>query len=370
MCKWIFSASGSQCILTIDESNGLLVNLVGFPIEASVTRGASTPCNEFIHRNKGLTLRTQVKSTKVTASPDKLVGANLGLLDWLVEVRVHHWIKNALVFLPLALTPQLLSLHAVTICALGFLVLSISCSGTYLFNDVLDRAADRLHWSKCQRPVASGRISTTSALLGGVALCTAGLLAAIAIDLPFAALLAAYIVLSLCYSYYLKTLVLLDLVTLAGMFTLRIMMGAVLIGGAITPWLPVFVFLFFGGLSTAKRTAELVARIKRHDRSNNRRGYEEQDIMLLTALGVSFSIGAMVLLSVFLANVAVPQALYQSPLRLWFAIPLLLIWTLRIWILASRGTLPDDPVLFSLRDPVSLVAGVLLALSIVAAHLP
>ena len=314
-------------------------------------------------------MKTPVKPTSITGAQKGLLHTNLGLIDWLIEVRVHHWVKNSLVFLPLALTPQLLSLQTVLQCILGFLALSISCSGTYLFNDVFDRAADRLHWSKCRRPVASGRISTTSAVLGGVALCTVGLLAALVIDPIFAALLAAYVALSISYSYYLKTLVLLDLVTLAGMFTLRIMMGAVLISGAITPWLPIFVFLFFGGLSTAKRTAELVARTKRQDQSNNRRGYEEQDVPLLISLGISFSIGALVILSVFLANVAIPEALYQSPLRLWIAVPLLLLWTLRIWILAARGNLPDDPVLFSLKDPVSLIAGVLLGLSIVAAHL-
>jgi len=315
-------------------------------------------------------VKTPVKSAQVAASHDTHLPSKLGLIDWLVEVRVHHWVKNTLVFLPLALTAELLSIHSILQCVLGFFALSISCSGTYLFNDVLDRAADRLHWSKSKRPVASDRISTSSAMLGGLGLCTIGLLSAIAINISFAALLAAYIALSISYSYYLKMLVLLDLVTLAGMFTLRVMMGAVLIGGTITPWLPIFIFLFFGGLSTAKRTAELVHRTQRNDHSDNRRGYEEQDITLLISLGISFSIGALVILSVFLANVAVPQAIYQSPLRLWIAVPLLLVWTLRIWMLASRGSLPDDPVLFSLKDPVSLIAGVLLGLSIIAAHLP
>lgn len=315
-------------------------------------------------------MKSAAKSAGVVGHQDTHSPTKLSLIDWLVEVRVHHWVKNTLLFLPLALTPQLLSLHSVLQCILGFFALCISCSGTYLLNDVFDRAADRLHWSKCKRPVASGRISTSSALLGGLGLCAVGLVSAFAIDPVFAVILATYIVLSISYSYYLKTLVLLDLVTLASMFTLRIMMGAVLIGGVITPWLPVFVFLFFGGLSTAKRTAELVARTKRHDHSNNRRGYEGQDIHLLISLGISFSIGALVILSVFLANVAVPEALYQSPLRLWIAVPLLLVWTMRIWILAARGSLPDDPVLFSLKDPVSLIAGILLGLSIIVSHLP
>jgi len=315
-------------------------------------------------------VKSQVNSNQVAGNKDTATSGNLGLIDWLIEVRVHHWTKNTLIFLPLGLTPELLSVHTVLQCILGFLALSISCSGTYLFNDVIDRVADRLHWSKFRRPVASGRISVSSALSGGLILCAIGLLSAVVIDPVFAVFLAAYIALSISYSYYLKTLVLLDLVALASMFTLRIMIGAVLIGGAITPWLPIFIFLFFGGLSTAKRTAELVARTKRQDDSNNRRGYEEQDIPLLISLGVSFSIGALVILSVFLANVAVPEAVYESARRLWVAVPLLLVWTLRIWILAARGTLPDDPVLFSLKDPVSLIAGVMLGLSIIAAHLP
>jgi 4-hydroxybenzoate polyprenyltransferase len=290
--------------------------------------------------------------------------------DWLVAMRLHQWVKNTLVFLPLALTPQLLSVQSVVQCVLGFIALGIVCSGSYLINDVLDCAADKQHWSKCKRPVASGLISTSSALWVGVGLCTAGLLFAVAINGLFAGFLAVYIVLSLSYSYYLKTLILLDLIALASMFTLRIMMGAVLIGGAINPWLPVFVFLFFGGLSATKRTTELARRTQRCDHSNNRRGYLETDLTILIPFGISMSMGALIILGVFLTLVAVPEALYRSPLRLWVAVPLLLVWTLRIWTLATRGALPDDPVLFSLRDPLSLCVGVLLGISILAAHLP
>ena len=293
-----------------------------------------------------------------------------GPIDWLVAARLHHWVKNILVFLPLALTPQLLSLQSVFQCVLGFLALSIICSGTYLFNDVLDRVADRQHRSKFRRPVAANQISVSSALMVGMGMCVVGLLSAVAINIVFAALLVAYIIVSIAYSYYLKTLVLLDLATLAGMFTLRIVMGAVLIGGTINPWLPVFVFLFFGGLSAAKRTTEIVGRTRRCDHSNNRRGYLEEDQTLLIAMGVTFSVGALIILSIFLSVVAVPEMLYKSPIRLWVAVPLLLIWTLRIWILAVRGALPDDPVLFSLRDPLSLFIGTLLGLSILGAHLP
>jgi 4-hydroxybenzoate polyprenyltransferase len=279
-------------------------------------------------------------------------------------------VKNILVFLPLALTPQLLSVQSTIQCVLGFFALSIACSGTYLFNDILDRAADRQHHTKFKRPVASDRISVFSALIVGIGLCAVGLLSAVAINGVFAAILATYIALSIAYSYYLKTLVLLDLVTLAGMFTLRIVMGAVLIGGAITPWLPIFIFLCFGGLSTAKRTAEVVGRKRRCDHSNNRRGYLDEDLTLLITLGMTFSMGSLIVLSIFISSVAVPEMLYHSPLRLWIAVPLLLVWTLRIWILATRGTLPDDPVLFSLWDPLSLGIGFLLGMSILAAHLP
>ena len=319
---------------------------------------------------RGDELKNPVQTSPPARDQDISLNPAAGPIDWLVAARLHHWVKNILVFLPLALTPQLLSVQSVIQCVLGFLALSITCSGTYLFNDILDRVADRQHRSKFRRPVAANQISVSSALIVGMGMCVIGLLSAVAINIVFAALLAAYIIVSIAYSYYLKTLVLLDLATLAGMFTMRIVMGAVLIGGVITPWLPVFVFLFFGGLSTAKRTAELVGRTRRGDHSNNRRGYLEEDLALLIAVGVTFSIGALILLSIFLSMVAVPEMLYQSPLRLWVAVPLLLIWTLRIWIFAVRGALPDDPVLFSLRDPLSLSIGTLLGFAILGAHLP
>ncbi len=303
---------------------------------------------------------------------DQRLSSNLrtGPIVWLVELRVHHWVKNTLVFLPLALTPQLLSSQTVMQCLLGFLALSLVCSGTYVLNDLLDREADQHHKSKSQRPLASGRITTSAAALGAVGLCIFGLAWAVTINGVFAAFLAGYMLLSLIYSYYLKTLVLLDLVTLASMYTLRMAMGVALIGGAFKPWLPVFVFLFFGGLSAVKRTTELVKRTRRDDHSDNRRGYQEEDLPLLIALGISFSVGALIVLGMFLSVVAVPELVYRSPQRLWFALSLLLVWTLRFWVLSVRGTLPDDPVLYSLKDQFSLIVGILLCLSILATHLP
>ncbi len=290
--------------------------------------------------------------------------------QWLIEIRIHHWVKNSLVFVPLALSPQLLSLESVIHCALGFLALSIACSGSYLLNDFFDCEADRLHWSKCTRPVASGRISISQALAAAAGLCTIGLLLAAALNGVFAALLVGYLLMSLAYSYYLKTLALLDLAVLATMYALRVAMGSALIGVVFSPWLLMFVFLLFGGLATGKRTAELVKRTQRHDHSNNRRGYREEDLPLLIAIGISFSIGALIVLSVFLSIVAVPEAMFRSPQRLWLAVPLLLVWTLRFWVLSVRGSMADDPILFSMTDRISLFIGVLLGLSVLSIHLP
>ena len=290
--------------------------------------------------------------------------------DWLVETRIHHWLKNILVFVPLALTPQSLSLQTVIECTLGFLILSIVCSGSYLLNDVFDVDADRVHWSKCKRPVASGLISISNALVTGTALCIFGLLAAIALNGIFAVYLGTYMLLSLAYSYRLKTMALLDLVVLASLFTLRIVMGMVLIGVTLTPWLPLFVFTFFGGLSAAKRTTELVKRTQCGDHSNNRRGYQENDLSLLIALGTTFSIGALIIFSLYLSIVIVPEAIFRSPERLWISVPLMLVWSLRIWLLAARGQLDEDPLLFSLKDRFSLISALLMGVVIIAIHLP
>ena len=137
-----------------------------------------------------------MKNSVQTSIPPRDQGISLnpaaGPINWLVAARLHHWVKNILVFLPLALTPQLLSLQSMFQCVLGFLALSITCSGTYLFNDVLDRVADRQHRSKFRRPVAANKISVSSALIVGIGMCVIGLLSAGAINIVFAALLAAY----------------------------------------------------------------------------------------------------------------------------------------------------------------------------------
>ena len=306
---------------------------------------------------------------KLSTTPAKEAGV-AGWADWLIETRIHHWLKNILLFVPLALTPQLLSLQTIIECSLGFLILSIVCSGSYLLNDVFDVDADRAHWSKCKRPVASGLISITNALLTGTALCILGLLAAIALNGVFAIYLGAYILLSLAYSFRLKTMALLDLVVLASLFTLRVVMGMVLIGVTLSPWLPLFAFTFFGGLSAAKRTTELVKCTQRGEHSINRRGYLEDDLSLLIALGITFSTGALIIFSLYLSIVIVPEAIFQSAHRLWFAVPLMLIWSLRIWLLAARGQLDEDPLLFSLKDMFSLIVALLMSIVIIAIHLP
>jgi 4-hydroxybenzoate polyprenyltransferase len=308
-------------------------------------------------------------NTELTTTPAKGAGA-ARWSDWLVEARIHHWLKNILVFVPLALTPQLLSLRTIIECSLGFLILSIVCSGTYLFNDVFDFDADRVHWSKSKRPVASGLISISNALVTGTALCILGFLAGIVLNGNFAVCLGAYILLSLAYSYRLKTMALLDLVVLACLFTLRIVMGIVLIGVVLSPWLPLFVFTFFGGLSAAKRTTELVKCTQRGDHSINRRGYLENDLSLLIALGITFSIGALIIFSLYLSIVIVPEAIFRSAERLWFTVPLMLVWSLRIWLLAARGQLDDDPLLFALKDAFSLIFALLMSVVIIAIHLP
>lgn len=307
--------------------------------------------------------------TKLSTTPAKETEA-VRWGDWLVEVRIHHWLKNILVFVPLVLTPQLLSLQTIIECSLGFLSLSIVCSGSYLLNDVFDFDADREHWSKCKRPVASGLISISNALVTGMALCILGLLAGIVLDGVFAVCLGAYILLSLAYSYQLKTMALLDLVVLACLFTLRIVMGMVLIGVVMSPWLPLFVFTFFAGLSAAKRTTELVKCTQRGDHSIKRRGYLEGDLSLLIALGVTFSIGALIIFSLYLSIVIIPEAIFRSAERLWLTVPLMLVWSLRIWLLAARGQLDDDPLLFALKDTFSLFAALLMSVVIIAIHLP
>jgi 4-hydroxybenzoate polyprenyltransferase len=283
-------------------------------------------------------------------------GARGRLETWISAIRLHQWVKNLLIFAPALLDNVLTDPTVFMRCVLGFALLGIVASSTYMLNDVLDLQADRHHWLKRARPFAAGDID----LVYGLALPPLGivlsLLAAVLLSPPFAIALATYMGLNLSYSIALKRRPIMDVFTLASLYVLRLVMGIVLVGASFSPWLLCFAMVLFFSLAIAKRHAEIL-RSNDNDTALRHRGYKRSDEALTLALGVASGMASLIIMILYLTQEVFQQALYTNPSYLW-AIPLgLAIWLGRIWFLAHRGEMHDDPVHFALHDPTSLLLG-------------
>jgi 4-hydroxybenzoate polyprenyltransferase/phosphoserine phosphatase len=265
-------------------------------------------------------------------------------------LRVHQWLKNILVFIPMLLAHQISHVSLWANGLLAFISFSLCASSVYLLNDLLDLSADRLHPRKRLRPFASGDLS----MVQGIALIPLLLLAAFTIAalwLPtdFVIVLVVYYLLTVSYSFWLKAVVLLDALLLAGLYTIRIIggMAATQIGPSF--WLLTFsIFLFFS-LALIKRYSELLALKQRGQLTTHGRGYHVEDLVMLMGFGVACGFMA-VLVSALYINSDKVKVLYHHPAFLWLVSPILLYWISRIWLIAHRGGMHDDPVVFAAKD--------------------
>lgn len=281
-------------------------------------------------------------------------------------MRPHQWSKNLLIFVP-ALGAHLLGdLHVLSLALLTFVAFGLASSGSYLINDLLDLENDRKHPRKRNRPFASGRLSLPVGLFGP-AYVVLGLAIAAAISWPTALVIGTYIVLTTAYSVALKRQPLIDVFTLAALYSLRIFAGGVATGIAVSNWLLTFSSFLFLSLALVKRCAEL--RALPPDQLPSRRGYGAEDHLILTVMGVASSFVAGLVLAMYIST-DVAQAAYRSPQVLWGLIPLCTFWLCRLWLSTGRGFMHDDPIVYAARDWVSwLVVAcsvVILALAIKA----
>lgn len=284
-----------------------------------------------------------------------------GLRTWIKALRCHQWSKNALVFIPLILGHAYFNPVAVMTCVVGFFLLSVLASGTYLVNDILDIDADRRHPTKRNRPLARGDISLSSALAVAAIAIVGSLAAALVISKLFFLCLAGYLATTLAYSFFLKRMLLVDVFVLAVLFTSRIAMGIALAGVAASPWLLTFTMFFFLSLSLAKRHVEVVNAGQAGITDIPGRDYRASDLPLTVALGIGCNAVAMLVLFLYLTNEAMPTGFYRQPYWLWGAAFIVFLWSLRIWGLSHRGKLDADPVAFAIRDKPSIALGAVVA---------
>lgn len=283
--------------------------------------------------------------------------------DWSKALRLHQWLKNLLIFVPLLAGHQLLNLGLVRDGLVAFLLFGLCASSVYLLNDLLDLEDDRHHPSKCSRPFAAG----TLPLKAGILLSPLLLLVAFGCALwllpwPFTAALGLYYGMTLAYSIWLKRFMVVDVITLAGLYTMRIIAGALALNLLPTFWLLAFSMFIFLSLALVKRYAELhAARRKGRTDKTRGRGYYPDDLDMIASLGAASGYLSVMVLALYIQD-ATTAVMYRYPQLIWLACPLLLFWVSRIWMLAQRGVMHEDPIIFAAKDRISLVsAGLILS---------
>lgn len=287
--------------------------------------------------------------------------SELCLPDWkqvLRAIRMHQWVKNVLIFMPLLLAHKGADVPRLQAACIAFISFSLCASAGYIFNDILDREADRSHPTKKQRPFATGALSVSTGLVL-VAVLLGGSVAVAVIWLPAscATLLGIYGASSALYSSLLKRLVIIDVLILASLYILRLLAGGAAATVPVSPWLLTFSGFLFLSLAFVKRYAELENLSSESPRDVIRRGYFVQDKELLQSLGTSSGYVAVLVFALYINNSLDIPVLYQQPEVLWGICPCVLYWINRVWFLAHRGVINQDPVVFTLTDPASYVVG-------------
>lgn len=278
--------------------------------------------------------------------------AGLGVV--LTALRVHQWAKNALLFIPM-LAAHAVTLANVTAAMLGFVAFSLVASAIYLLNDIADLRHDRLHPTKARRPFASGALPLIWAFPAVPLLLAGGFAITLALPRDFLWALLGYLAVTVAYSVRLKRVLALDTVVLAGLYTIRIAAGGAAVGVPVSRWLFAFSMFFFLSLALVKRVAELFVMVQRGQAQASGRGYRAEDINQVAMLGSASAFTSVLVLALYINSSVVP-GLYRRPELLWLACPVLLYWLGRLWILARRGDVLEDPVVFAIKDRVSWLA--------------
>ena len=311
-------------------------------------------------------LAEQVRAARPVEAEFK--GSAAGFRVWLKALRVHQWVKNLLILVPLFTAFALNQPDRVLAAALAFVAFSLAASGTYVMNDLWDLESDRQHPRKRLRAFASGQLS----VLAGVGVAALLLLVALGVALlvswQTAAVVAGYVVLTTCYSWVLKSYVLIDVLVLAMLYTYRVLAGGVATDITVSPWLLAFSVFTFFSLALVKRCAELMSLQESGRETAQGRDYRVGDLVVLWPVGVAASLSAIVVFGLYVSNPEI-AARFAQPLWLWLVAMGLMYWFSRLWIKTARGEMHDDPIVFALRDRGSRIAVLAMAVVFLAARL-
>ena len=287
-------------------------------------------------------------------------------------MRLHQWVKNLLLLVPLALAHKVDEPRAWAAGLLAVLGFCLCASSVYVLNDLLDLETDRRHPDKRRRPIAAGALSIPSALLAAAVLAAVGVgLCVLLLPAFYTALLVLYMALATAYSFWLKRVIVLDVLMLAGLYTYRVLVGGVAVEVPISNWLLAFSMFFFLSLAFIKRYAD-IHRVERDGATSEGEPptsvpYKGTDVELLRVLGPSAGYLSVLVLALYIQSDAVTP-LYTRPDMLWLVCPCLLYWITRVWVIAHRGEMTSDPIVFAITDTVSYgVGAAVLAIGVAAA---
>lgn len=278
---------------------------------------------------------------------------------FLKTIRLHQWAKNILIFVPMLLAHSL-RLPLVVDALIAFLSFSLCASATYIVNDLLDIEADRRHPKKRYRPFAAGDLSPATGLVITVLFLAISFAGAALLPLAFTGWLLTYLVTTLCYSLHLKRVVLVDVILLSGLYTLRMLAGGAATRVDFSPWLAALSVFLFLSLAMVKRFSELQNIRASGNNLSNGRGYLLGDIEQLRSFGTASAYASVVVFALYINGNDI-TGLYRHPTRMWLMTPLMILWLSRVWLLASRGELDEDPVIFAVTDRMSLLIGAAIA---------
>jgi 4-hydroxybenzoate polyprenyltransferase len=280
-------------------------------------------------------------------------------------LRPHQWLKNLLVFVPLLASFSFTEIPKMLAAVGAFVAFSLVASASYIFNDLLDLAADRRPPRKRNRPFAAGDVTAITGIICSVVLLVAGFLTALLVSPQFAAMVLIYLIMTTAYSVSIKKKILADAFMLAALYTLRVLAGQVAIETESSTWLLAFSGFVFFSLALVKRCAELKVVETSADQRTAGRDYYVSDLAVLWSLGVASAVSSVLIFALYISSPEV-AANFSTPGILWFLCPCLWYWIARMWIKTGRGEMNDDPLVFTATDRnsqfvIALMVGLFLA---------
>lgn len=300
------------------------------------------------------------KVSQLGCETEKIAAGRGGVFDALKAIRVYQWVKNLLILVAPLMAHTLHRPDTFIPVLLAFLAFSFTASSVYLVNDLVDLGSDRVHPTKRFRPLASGKFSVLTAVFLAPLLIILGIATGSFVSLSFLGVLLFYLLTTVLYTFLLKQIALVDIFVLASLYTLRVLAGGIAVSVDVSPWLLAFSLFIFLSLACIKRFSELLRVEGREglDKSLRGRGYNPGDLEIISQFGVSSGALAVLVLALY-TNSAAVQANYSHPTLLWLICPLVFYWITRAWLIAHRGRMNDDPIVFALRDQVSYLIGIL-----------